>query len=174
MTDITKELQEYQSHGYSEIMDKFSKQEQELKEKKHILNVHYVCTSLEKMIDNKEFDDAKIISVLNYFDYDRSCNCINFTLLDVEHEAVEKYNSQGNHTKTIEKTKKLIDLLTFAHNLVHDSFEENKNIEINLNKNGIDSFKKLLLSESLQAALNHALLDTQLSEKSTDNRKIKI
>ena len=174
MTDIKKELQEYKNHGYENIMSDFAKQEQELKEKKHMLNVHYVCTSLEKMIDNKEFDDAKILSVLNYSDYDAGYNRINFTLLDAQHEAVEKYNSKGNHTKPVEKTKALLDLLKYHEDLVSTSFEENKNTEISLDKNGIDRFRKFLLSEKLQNSLHHALLDTQLSDKASDPKKPKI
>ena len=174
MTDINKELLDFQENGYEHAMQQFALQEQEIKEKKHMLNVHYVCTYLEKMINNKEFDDANILSVLNYSDYDTGYNCLNFTLLDSDHEAVEKYNSKGDHTKPAEKTKALLDLLKYHEDLVSTSFEENKNTEISLDKNGIYRFRKLLLSDKLKASLNHALLDTQLSEKPSDNRKMKL
>ena len=47
-------------------------------------------------------------------------------------------------------------------------------MEFVLTKKGLAEFKNMLLSDKLKASLNHALLDTQLSENPADNKKMKI
>lgn len=175
MTDINKELLDFQENGYEHAMQQFALQEQETKEKKHMLNVYYALLSLEKMVDNKDFinNGVSFISVSNYLDYDIG-NIVNFTLLDSNHEPVEKYNSKGDHTYCQENTKTFLSKLIFDDELVHPEFEEKKIMEFSLTKNGLAEFKNMLLSDKLKASLNYALLDTQLSEKPADGRKMKI
>jgi hypothetical protein len=140
-----------------------------------MLNVHYAFMSLEKMVDNKDYSKHGVtfIAVKNYYDQDIG-NIVNFTLLDSNHEPVEKYNSKGDHTYCQAETKRFLNILTFDKDLVHPEFKEQKVIEFPLTKNGLAEFKNMLLSDKLKASLNHALLDTQLSEKTADNKKMKI
>lgn len=175
MTDITQELLHLQENGYEYVMAQFALQEQKIKEKKHILNVHYAFLSLEKMVDNKDFinNGVAFILVSNYYDYDIG-NIVDFTLLDKNHELVEKYNSKGNYTHCQGNTRKILSKLIFDNNFVNLEFKQGKAMQFALTKDDLANFKNMLLSDKLNAYLNHALLDTQLSEKPADNKKMKI
>ena len=175
MTDITQELLHLQENGYEYVMEQFALQEQKIKEEKHMLNVHYALLSLEKMIDNKDFinNGVAFISVSNYFDYDAG-NIVKFKLLDINHEPVQIYNSRGDHTYCQAQTKIFLSKLIFDTEIINPEFKEDKVMEFSLTKKGLAEFKSMLLSDKLKASLNHALLDTQLSENPADNKKMKI
>ena len=62
----------------------------------------------------------------------------------------------------------------FDTEIINPEFKEDNVIEFALTKDDLANFKNMLLSDKLKASLNHALLDTQLSEKPADNKKMKV
>lgn len=169
MTDITKELKDYQQFGPKSVLDKLNQEKNEIKEKIHVINVFTVIAALKDMVNNNEFSNYKAESiVVNYYrDNDNSSN-ISFELKDEKGQELSNYNAQDRQTSLTIKAMNIFKLIEANLDFFqpgYAAFKTDEDHTFKLSNAGIDEMKKKFLNDKLQTSISYAMLDNCIPEE---------
>lgn len=167
MTDITKELQNYEQNGPKDVLDKLKQEQNEIKEKIHIINVLTIISALKDVVNEPDFKKyhAESVLVKYYRENDRSSN-VRIEFKDEDGSQLYSYEFNNRLAPLEKKISGIFNILESNMNFFHTSYTSNdETCQFTLDNDGIELMKKAFLNDKLQTSISYAMLNKQLSEK---------